>query len=89
VRNGYRLPDSIEAWSDFDFVGAVGGPWVSAEKFRIVERFKFYQQLGYDRPRLITRALQPLARWRCERQFFSAPLEMAIGRRFKAAPSLS
>jgi hypothetical protein len=62
---------------------------VGPEKFRTIERFKFYQQLAYDRPTLARRGLQAVARWRCERQFFTAPIEMAIGRRLRPAPALS
>jgi radical SAM superfamily enzyme YgiQ (UPF0313 family) len=89
VRDGYRLPATLDEWADFDYVGSVGGPWVSPEKFRTIERFKFYQQLAYDRPTLARRGLQAVARWRCERQFFTAPIEMAIGRRLRPAPALS
>ncbi len=89
VRNGYRLPATLDDWAEFDYVGSVGGPWVSPEKFRTIERFKFYQQLAYDRPTLAKRGLQAVARWRCEHQVFTAPIEMAIGRRLRPAPALS
>jgi anaerobic magnesium-protoporphyrin IX monomethyl ester cyclase len=89
VRNGYSLPASLDEWSEFDYVGAVGGPWVSPEKYRMVERFKFYQQLGYNRPTTATRLIRCVARWRCERQLFSVPVEMALARRVRPAPALS
>jgi anaerobic magnesium-protoporphyrin IX monomethyl ester cyclase len=89
VRQGYQLPSTLEEWSDFDFAGSVGGPWVSPERFRMIERFKFYQQVGYNRPTLATRWIRRLARFRCENLFFVAPVEMTIARRIWPAPSLS
>jgi radical SAM superfamily enzyme YgiQ (UPF0313 family) len=89
VRNGYRLPSTLDEWSQFDYVGAVGGPWVSPDKYRMVERFKFYQHIGYNRPTPATRLLRAVARWRCERHVFAAPVEMALARRFRPAPALS
>jgi len=89
VRNGYQLPSTLDEWSEFDYVGSVGGPWVSPGRFRTVERFKFYQQLGYNRSTIATRWIRAFARWRCERQVFSAPVEMAVARRLWPAPALS
>lgn len=40
VARGFRLPDTLEAWSEFDFVDGLPGPWVSPEKFQVIERFK-------------------------------------------------
>ncbi len=89
VARGYRLPERLEDWWDFDYVGPVAGPWVSADTFRLVERFKFYQQLAYDRGRRWMRPLQRVARWRCERDAYGAPVEMRIGRWLRPAPVLS
>jgi radical SAM superfamily enzyme YgiQ (UPF0313 family) len=40
VARGFRLPETLEAWSEFDFVDGLPGPWVSPEKFQLIERFK-------------------------------------------------
>jgi radical SAM superfamily enzyme YgiQ (UPF0313 family) len=40
VARGFRLPDTLEAWSEFDFVDGLPGPWVSPEKFRLIESVK-------------------------------------------------
>jgi anaerobic magnesium-protoporphyrin IX monomethyl ester cyclase len=77
VRNGFQLPCSLDEWSAFDFVGSAG-PWVSPEKYRRIERFKFYQQLAWESPRFWKRPLQKLARWRCERDFYAFPIEKAV-----------
>jgi anaerobic magnesium-protoporphyrin IX monomethyl ester cyclase len=41
VARGFRLPETLAAWSDFDYVDGLPGPWVSREKFKLIERFKF------------------------------------------------
>jgi radical SAM superfamily enzyme YgiQ (UPF0313 family) len=40
VARGYRLPDTLEAWSTFDYVEGLPGPWVSREKYERIEDFK-------------------------------------------------
>jgi anaerobic magnesium-protoporphyrin IX monomethyl ester cyclase len=41
VARGFRLPETLAAWSDFDYVDGLPGPWVSREKFKLIEHFKF------------------------------------------------
>jgi radical SAM superfamily enzyme YgiQ (UPF0313 family) len=89
VRDGYRLPDTLDEWARFDYVGSVGGPWVSPERFERVERFKFYQRLGYGRARRWLAPLRRMARWRCERHEYRWPIEMRVGRWWRPAPELS
>lgn len=89
VRNGYRLPSSLDEWADFDYVGPVQGPWVSADTFAIMERFKFYQNLAYDRVAAWKRPLQRIARWRCERDIYALPIEMRIGQFVRPPETLS
>jgi radical SAM superfamily enzyme YgiQ (UPF0313 family) len=85
----YEFPCTLNEWADFDYVGSAG-PWVSPDKYERVERFKFYQKYAYGRhPRVITRPLQALARWRVERDFYSLPLERALLERFHPSPRLS
>ena len=47
-RQGYQLPRSLEEWAGFDIYG--GGSWVDAATVRLVERFRFYQRIGWDPP---------------------------------------
>lgn len=89
VARGYRLPSTLEEWTAFDYVGSVGGPWVSPDKFRLIERFKFYQQLAFDRERWWTAPLQRLARWRCAHDAYGLPLEMRLCRLLWPSPALS
>ncbi len=48
VARGFRLPETLEAWSQFDYVDGMPGPWVSAEKFKLIERFKFFHGACLD-----------------------------------------
>ncbi len=46
VAKGFRLPDTLEAWAEFDYVAGEAGPWVSPERFELIERFKVAQVLS-------------------------------------------
>jgi anaerobic magnesium-protoporphyrin IX monomethyl ester cyclase len=89
VARGFRLPESLEAWSEFDYVAGQPGPWVSAEKFRLIERFKFFQELAWKRVSRGKRLLQQLARYRCSRDEYRWPVEMLLTRWLVPAEKLS
>jgi anaerobic magnesium-protoporphyrin IX monomethyl ester cyclase len=88
VSNGYRLPTTLEEWADFDFIGS-SGPWVSEEKQRMVERFKFYARFAWGPETWLRWPIQKIARWRCTHDFFDVPIEKAIVERLKPLPRLS
>ncbi len=88
VRDGYALPADLEGWANFDFVGSAG-PWVSAELFRRVERFKFYNRFAGGPDRLLKRPLAWLARWRCRHNFFALPVEKLVVEQLAPTPQLS
>jgi radical SAM superfamily enzyme YgiQ (UPF0313 family) len=88
VRQGYQLPRSLEEWSEFDFIGSAG-PWVTPEKYRRVERFKFYQRLAWDRAPAWKRPMQAVARWRCRNDVYGAPVEKVVADWIGAAPAMS
>ena len=74
-QRGYPQPESLEAWAEFDYVGA-RGPWVSPEKWRLIQRFKFYQQHAFGHhPRAIHVPLRWLSRARVDRDFYALPVE--------------
>lgn len=77
VNNGFRLPRTLDEWSGFDFIGSAG-PWVSKDDYRLVERFKFYQQLAWDRVGAWRKPLQLIARWRCNRDVYAFPVEKVV-----------
>jgi anaerobic magnesium-protoporphyrin IX monomethyl ester cyclase len=89
VRDGYRLPASLDEWAAFDFVGSASSPWVPADVWRRIERFKFYQALAYDRAPLWRQPLQRAARWRCHRHDYRWPIEMAVGQFVSPPEALS
>jgi len=89
VARGFRLPDTLEAWSTFDYVAGLPGPWVSPQKFRLIERFKFFHELAWKRASRRTRALQQLARYRCRRDEYRWPVEMLLSRWVVPAERLS
>lgn len=75
-RQGYVFPETLEAWADFDYVGQ-GGPWVSARRRRDVERFKFYVRHAW-KPGRWRWPLRAAARWRCEHDWYSWPVEKRL-----------
>ena len=89
VARGFRLPETLEAWSEFDYVAGEPGPWVSPQKFRLIERFKFFQELAWKRMSRGQRLLQQLARYRCSRDEYRWPVEMLLTRWLVPAQKLS
>jgi anaerobic magnesium-protoporphyrin IX monomethyl ester cyclase len=89
IERGYRLPDTLEEWSQFDYVQGDPGPWVSPEKFQLIERFKFFHELAWKRTSRAARLLQQLARYRCDRNDYRWPIEMMLARAYRAQPKLS
>jgi len=85
VARGFQLPDSLVDWSRFDFVAGLPGPWVSPEKFRLMERFKFYLDLASRRRSLLHR----LAQLRCRHNDYRFPVEMHVMRWLFPAQRLS
>jgi anaerobic magnesium-protoporphyrin IX monomethyl ester cyclase len=89
VRDGYALPRTLDEWAAFDIYDA-RGPWVSPERYRRVERFKFYQRLAWDEPpRAWKRPLQWMARWRCLHDVYALPVEQAVVDRLRPREALS
>lgn len=78
VEEGYQLPVTLDAWSEFDYVDSKGGPWVSEQKYKQVENFKFFSKLAWSKPRGLLMPLQKLAQWRCNNDFYWLPIEKNI-----------
>ena len=74
VAQGYQLPQTIEEWADFDYIGS-SGPWVSASKYQLIENFKFYNKMAGRRNQWYLSPLQWLASLRCDNHFFQLPIE--------------
>jgi len=89
LRDGYRFPESLEEWADFDYVGGTG-PWVTQTKYNLVERFKFYQKHAYGpAPHFSRWPLRAAARWRMATGWYQFPIEKALVERLKPAQPLS
>jgi len=80
VARGFRLPETLEAWAEFDYVAGEPGPWVSPEKFELIERFKFFHELAWKRISRSKQLLQQLARYRCRKDQYRFPVEMLFSR---------
>jgi radical SAM superfamily enzyme YgiQ (UPF0313 family) len=89
VARGFRLPDTLEEWARFDYVAGMPGPWVTPEKFELIERFKFFHELAWKRISPGKRLLQRLARYRCTKDFYRWPVEMLFTRWLVPAQKLS
>jgi anaerobic magnesium-protoporphyrin IX monomethyl ester cyclase len=89
VARGFRLPETLEAWAKFDYVAGEPGPWVSSEKFELIERFKFFHELAWKRVSRGKRLLQRIARFRCQRDNYGWPVEMLFTRWLVPAQKLS
>ena len=85
VARGFQLPDSLTDWSRFDFVAGLPGPWVSADKYKLIERFKFFLDLAGKRESMLRR----LAQLRCRHNDYRFPIEMHVMRWLWPAQKLS
>jgi radical SAM superfamily enzyme YgiQ (UPF0313 family) len=88
VANGFELPETLSEWSRFDYVAGLPGPWVTPEKFQLIERFKFYLDLASSEGRHGF-GVRWLAKLRCRKLDFRLPIEMAIMRRLLPSEKLS
>jgi anaerobic magnesium-protoporphyrin IX monomethyl ester cyclase len=89
VAKGFRLPDNLESWAQFDYVAGEPGPWVSPEKFELIERFKFFHELAWKRVSRGKRFFQRVARYRCDKDNYRWPVEMLLTRWLVPAQVLS
>jgi radical SAM superfamily enzyme YgiQ (UPF0313 family) len=77
ARRGHPLPRSLDEWAAIEETSAVS-PWVAPEKRALIDRFAFYQRIGWARPTPWRVPLQALARWRCRRDAYAFPIEKTI-----------
>lgn len=79
VRKGYRVPQTLDEWSDIDFI-MYAGYWVKAHERTFVERFKFYTKLGTEKHYATgwTQPMQSIAKVRLRNDFFKFPIEKEV-----------
>lgn len=88
-RQGYRFPQTLEEWADFDYVGS-SNAWLTEEQRREVDHFKFFQRFAYGaNHNLLRRPLQWLARWRVENDVYTFPVERRVIEWIKPPQALS
>jgi radical SAM superfamily enzyme YgiQ (UPF0313 family) len=75
-QRGFPLPRGLREWAAID--ARSESPWVDAGKRAVIERFRFYQRIGWAKPSLWRRPLQAIARWRCMRDQYGFPIEKAV-----------
>jgi radical SAM superfamily enzyme YgiQ (UPF0313 family) len=88
VKEGYVLPNSLEEWSQFDYIGSAG-PWVSDEMYTFFENFKFFLKVGYGKRRPLFYPIQKLGRWRVDKNAFGFPVERKLFELVRPAQKLS
>jgi len=85
----YRLPQSLDEWSRFDFIGQ-SNEWLTQEQKCKIENFAFYQRLAFpSKPSLLRWPLHALARWRVGRDAYRLPWERFLVERLRPSPPLS
>ncbi|MGB0886678.1 MAG: B12-binding domain-containing radical SAM protein [Vicingaceae bacterium] len=87
VKKGYRLPENLREWANFDYVSS-SGPWVSNDRFVRVERLKFYIRLSKSKYK-ISYPLKWVAKKRMKNKYFKYPLEKIIIDKIKPSQKLS
>jgi radical SAM superfamily enzyme YgiQ (UPF0313 family) len=75
--DGHVMPRGLEAWADFDYVGD-RGPWITSERWRSVERFKFYSRHAWQESSRWRWPLRAASRWRCNHDWYNFPVEKVI-----------
>lgn len=88
VKQGYALPETLEEWAEFDFIGS-SGPWVSEAKYKKIERFKFYNRFAGGPETLLRKPLQGISRWRLNKEILTLPLEKYVVDFLKPQPRVS
>jgi anaerobic magnesium-protoporphyrin IX monomethyl ester cyclase len=87
-RKGYVPPKTLQEWADWDWFDSTG-PWATPERERLIERYKYYQEVAYQEPARWKRPLQRLARWRCEGSRFALPIEQVVSQWLNPPQALS
>jgi radical SAM superfamily enzyme YgiQ (UPF0313 family) len=83
------LPESLEQWSEFDYV-AGRSPFLSDGLQRLVDEFRFFKRLAFTPTRNPLRwPIHALARWRVARRCFGFPAERRLAEWLGSQPDLS
>lgn len=75
LEKGYKFNSTLEEWSNFDFVDTGKSEWVDEDTVKLVENFKFYQNLAYNKSTVSKSLFRHIARWRVEKKAYLFPIE--------------
>lgn len=78
LANGYNFYSSLEDWSNFDYVGSGKSEWMDKETVKLVENFKFYQNLAYNKPTPTKFLFRRVAKWRIKNKAYWFPVEKKL-----------
>jgi anaerobic magnesium-protoporphyrin IX monomethyl ester cyclase len=76
--NGYHFYQTLEEWSNFDYVDSKKSEWMNEDMIALVENFKFYQKIAYRKKDPLLAVLQKIARWRIESNNYHFPVERKL-----------
>ncbi len=88
LKEGYRFPNGLEEWAQFDYVGS-SNDWISKEQYDRIEAFKFYQRIGWTKSQALLSPVKKIAQWRCRKNNYSFPVEKIIYEWIKPSVRLS
>jgi anaerobic magnesium-protoporphyrin IX monomethyl ester cyclase len=77
ARSGQRLPRRLDEWAAME-EGTTASPWLDARKRALIDRFGFYQRIGWAKTTPWRAPMQALARWRCRRDVYAFPIEKTL-----------
>lgn len=89
LAKGYQFNSTLEEWSNFDYVDSGKSEWMSEETINMVENFKFYQNLAYNKRSVGKLIFQEVAKWRVENKVYALPLERKLKEWLKPEPKMS
>lgn len=76
--NGYQFYDTLEDWSNFDFVDSKKSEWLNDEMIHLIENFKFYQKIAYRKTDYKSFLLKDVAKWRINKNNYTFPIERKL-----------
>jgi len=88
VSEGFQMPTSLADWAIFDYVDSAG-PWVSPKKYKMVERFKFYNKMAGRKHKFYSVPLKWISEFRLNSDFLSFPFEKYMADLFVPQKELS
>lgn len=75
IAAGFRAPETMADWAAVD---AMPPPWADGALTRLIDRFVFYQRIGWAERSVLRAPLQRVARWRCRTDRYGWPIEQRV-----------